>query len=149
MREKVPYICNMKKAAIDVMDEIPSSVDTEKTLSLIQTGRTKAYFVLLKRMTNEDDKEMSEWLDISVKTLRNYRKTQKAIKESIKEHLIMLLSLMKHGTEVFGDYMKFKQWLDKKHPYFDGKAPGEFITSISGMKFIDDRLTAMEYGDNA
>lgn len=142
----------MKKAAIDVLEEIPSSINTEKTLHLIRSGHggsTKKYFGLLKKLTNEDDKEISEWLDINVKTFRSYKNHSKLIKQSLVEHAVMLISLIKHGALVFGDYAHFKEWLQKEHFHFDGKRPIDFIASISGIKFIDDRITAMEYGDNA
>lgn len=142
----------MKKSIEDVLEKIPPSVNTEKTLHLIrsgQAGSTKVYFGLLKKLTNEEDKEISEWLDINVKTFRSYKNTSKLIKQSLIEHVVMLISLMKHGVAVFGDYTLFKEWLEKDHFHFDGKRPVDFIVSISGIKFVDDKLTAMEYGDNA
>ena len=28
------------------------------------------------------------------------------------------------------------------------EAPNSFLNTVTGVKFVDDRLTAMEYGDN-
>jgi uncharacterized protein (DUF2384 family) len=140
----------MRKSVVEMMDKIPSKIDTNQTLQLIQTEKaTWNYFGLLKKLTKEDDKEISEWLDISVKTYRSYKNTQKVTKPSLTEHVIMLISLFKHGLDVFGAYDQFKEWLEKDNFYFDKKPPIKFIDSISGMKFIDDKLTAMEFGDNA
>lgn len=148
--EKLPYICNMKTAEIEMLEEIPSTIDTDKTLQLLKSSKgSKRYFGMLKSLTNEDDKEISHWLDISVKTYRSYKNTKKVTKSSLVEHVIMLLSLFKHGLEIFGSYTDFKQWLEKENFYFDKKPPSEFMDSISGIKFIDDRLTALEFGDNA
>ena len=61
----------------------------------------------------------------------------------------MLISLFKHGIEIFGDEEKFKQWLKTENFYFGQKTPVVFIDTASGIKFIDDRLTGIEYGDNA
>jgi len=60
-----------------------------------------------------------------------------------------IMSLMKHGTEVFETEENFKKWLEKENFFFDKKAPIKFMNNYSGIKFIDDRLTAIEYGDNA
>jgi uncharacterized protein (DUF2384 family) len=55
---------------------------------------------------------------------------------------------MKHGIHVFGTAAAFEEWLNKGNFYFDNKLPVSFLNTITGIKFIDDRLTAMEYGDN-
>jgi uncharacterized protein (DUF2384 family) len=59
-----------------------------------------------------------------------------------------LLSLMQHGIEVFGSKSDFDQWLATENFFLDGKEPNSFLNTIAGVRFIDDRLTAMEYGDN-
>jgi uncharacterized protein (DUF2384 family) len=66
----------------------------------------------------------------------------------VKEQVLLLLSLIKHGVEVFGSVKEFDNWLNAENFYFDNKSPVTFLNTITGMKFIDDRLTAMEYGDN-
>ena len=57
--------------------------------------------------------------------------------------------LLKHGIEVFGTEEDFKRWLNTINFFFDKKAPVEFLNADDGIKFIDDRLTGIEYGDNA
>jgi len=39
-------------------------------------------------------------------------------------------------------------WLSKENFFFDNKAPGSFLNKISGIKFTNDRLCAIEHGDN-
>ena len=56
--------------------------------------------------------------------------------------------LLKHGIEVFGTEEGFKRWLNTINFFFDKKAPVEFMNTGDGIKFIDDRLTGIEYGDN-
>ena len=88
-------------------------------------------------------------MDLSEKTYRNHKTTGKVTKPSLQEHLITLLSLFKHGREIFDSSEQFKQWLNKENFHFNNQAPIDFIYTISGIKFIDDRLTGIEYGDNA
>ena len=57
-------------------------------------------------------------------------------------------SLVEHGIEIFGTKENFQCWLEKENFFFGKKAPAEFMTTDSGIKFIDDRLTGIEYGDN-
>ena len=106
------------------------------------------YLNHLKAVSSFSDEVIANWLDISVKTLRNYRKVGSEIKESQKEHLVMLLSLYQHGISVFGSAAHFDKWLDTDNYFFDNRAPKDFLDTSSGIRFTDDRLTAMEYGDN-
>jgi uncharacterized protein (DUF2384 family) len=56
--------------------------------------------------------------------------------------------LIEHGIKVFGSQENFNAWLEKENFFFDKKAPAEFINTNGGVKFIDDRLIGIEYGDN-
>lgn len=106
------------------------------------------YLNHLKEISSFSDEVIANWFDISVKTLRNYRKSESVLKENLKEHLVLLLSLYQHGTIVFGNTKDFDKWLDTKNYFFDNQAPKDFLSTSSGIRFTDDRLTAMEYGDN-
>jgi uncharacterized protein (DUF2384 family) len=117
---------------------------------VIQLGKnSKKLFVEIKNITNEDDKEISNWLNINERTFRTQKATTTTLKPILAEQVIMLISLFKHGIEIFGNSENFKTWLEKENFHFDKKSPLHFIDTISGIRFIDDRLTGMEYGDNA
>lgn len=132
------------------LNYIPSKIDHAATLGLVRNNQSGyQYFKAIKDITSFTDEKIANWLDISVKTYRSYKKPNAHIKASIKEHALMALSLIKHGTEVFGETGNFVEWLEKENFYFDKKAPITFMHTNSGMKFIDDQLTGMEYGDNA
>jgi uncharacterized protein (DUF2384 family) len=133
----------------NLLKGIPSRVDTNVTLGLIKKGKVgPQHLQAIKELTLFNDEKISDWLDISVKTYRSYKKPHSNIKARIKEQAVMTLSLIKHGIEVFETKEKFSQWLEKENFFFDKKAPVEFMDTNSGIKFIDDRLTALEYGDN-
>ena len=106
------------------------------------------YLQLFKQYSSLKDDTISGWLNISVKTLRNYRKPDNRLKDNVKEQLLLLLSLFKHGNEVFGSSEAFNKWLTEENFYFDGKAPVSFLNTVTGIRFVQNRLTAMEYGDN-
>jgi uncharacterized protein (DUF2384 family) len=152
MKGKNAYICNMGKTEQATLKEIPARIDNNEILQLINASHVKKgsiYFTLLKHVTGGDDKEISDWLSINEKTYRTYKVSNKTTKRSLIEHAIMLISLFKHGQEIFGTPEQFKKWLEKNNFYFDNKPPITFMETSSGIKFIDDRLTGLEYGDNA
>lgn len=106
------------------------------------------YLIYLKEVTTFSDDVISDWLNISVKTLRAYRKPETSFKENMKEHIVHILSLYEHGVDVFESKENFDKWLNNQNFYFDNKLPKNYLDTVSGIKFIDDRLTAIEYGDN-
>jgi len=139
----------MTIAQAHLLKNIPSRVDTNITLGMIKTDKVgPQHLQALKDLTLFNDEKISDWLDISVKTFRSYKKPDSVIKARIKEHAVMALSLIKHGIDVFETNENFTNWLQKENFFFDKKAPIEFMNTNSGIKFIDDRLTALEYGDN-
>lgn len=133
----------------DILKDIPSGIDHNKTLRMISTGRVSyKHLESLKTLTSLNDKKIATWFDISEKTFRAFKAHGHDVKARILEHTVMALSLIKHGAEVFGTTDAFTAWLEKENFYFDKKAPIAFMDTYSGIKFIDDRLTAMEFGDN-
>ncbi|MDB5005849.1 MAG: hypothetical protein JWQ84_2596 [Mucilaginibacter sp.] len=140
----------MTVAQTNLLKNIPSRVDANITLGMVRTGKVGSqHLQALKDLTSFNDEKISDWLDISVKTFRSYKKPDSNIKPRIQEHSVIALSVIKHGIEVFGSIERFTEWLQKKNFFFDKKPPIEFMNTNSGIKFIDDRLTGIEYGDNA
>lgn len=134
---------------IKMLERIPARISTNEVLNLINSGVINSkYLLFLKTLSEFNDETISSWLNINVKTYRTYKKTESYIKKDIQEHAVMLLALIKHGIEVFGTNENFNQWLKTENFYFNQKEPIEYLNTISGIKFIDDQLTGIEYGDN-
>ena len=132
-----------------ILDKVPGHINDGEILHLLySTDITWKHVNTLKTLTGFHDVVLSDWLNISVKTFREYKKPRSIVKENVKEQVLLLLSLVKHGTTVFGSVKEFETWLNQENFYFDQKNPVFFLNTITGIKFVDDRLTAMEYGDN-
>jgi len=58
------------------------------------------------------------------------------------------LALILHGIEVFGSAKALENWLHTQNFYFDNQKPQTSLNMVAGIKFVDDRLTATEYGAN-
>jgi uncharacterized protein (DUF2384 family) len=128
---------------------VPRIVSEVQVMELVKSKTINwRHIKKLKTLTSQSDECISTWLGINVKTLRSYRDLNKQIPGSIIEHIILLLSLFRHGAEVFGSKEDFDAWLTEKNFFFDGNSPDSYLSMISGIRFIDNRLTAMEYGDN-
>ncbi|MCB0819613.1 MAG: DUF2384 domain-containing protein [Bacteroidetes bacterium] len=139
-------LSNAQKKALANIPAVSSHMDI---FYFVKKEKIDEHFVnYLKAESSFSDDEISDWLNISVKTLRSYRSPGTSLKENLKEHLILILSLYEHGKEVFESAENFDKWLAAPNYYFDNQPPKEFLSTTSGIKFIDDQLSSIEYGDN-
>lgn len=133
----------------EIIENIPGRLHDTDILLYMQSKEVNwEYVQALKKITNLNDEVLSGWLNVSVKTFRAYKKPEQEISIGIKEHVLLLLSLIHHGKKVFRSTEKFEEWLKKENFFFDQKAPIDLLKTITGIRFTDDRLTALEYGDN-
>jgi len=129
--------------------QIPNRISDIEVQELLRTDQVNwSYMARLKDVTALQDEVISNWLNISVKTFRHYKKPVTKFKDNIKEKVILLLSLFEHGIDIFGSREEFYTWLKTENFYFDEKSPVSFLTTVTGIRYVDSRLTAMEYGDN-
>jgi uncharacterized protein (DUF2384 family) len=133
------------------LEELPAVRDFSAMYFYMRSHSQDGAFVqLLDQLIGISDKLLAQWLNVTPKTYRSYRSNPNLIlKDAIKEHIALLLSLYKHGIAVFGQKESFEKWLTTTNPLLDGQAPEGFLDTITGIQFIDNRLTAMEYGENA
>jgi uncharacterized protein (DUF2384 family) len=59
-----------------------------------------------------------------------------------------LHTLYQHGESLFDNKKDFDNWLDTPNFFMDKQPPRELLNTLNGIKFVESRLTAMEYGDN-
>ncbi|WP_281225445.1 MbcA/ParS/Xre antitoxin family protein [Flavobacterium aquiphilum] len=139
----------LDKKVKESIKDIPEIGDLTKIFFYVKNHNVNfQYLNLLKELTNLKDDIISNWLNINTRTFRNYKKSDVVLKDNTKEHIVLLISLYKHGIEVFDSIENFDKWLITENFLLDKKAPMDFLDTVSGLKFIDDRLTAIEYGDN-
>lgn len=132
-----------------VIDEIPEVNDfTNIYFYVNHYDIDQSYIQLLDELSGLKDEIISKWLNITTRTYRNYKTKNVSLKDNTKEHIVLLLSLYKHGLEVFNTKEEFEQWLTTPNFLLDSKSPMDFLDTISGLKFIDNRLTAIEFGEN-
>jgi uncharacterized protein (DUF2384 family) len=101
-------------------------------------------------LVNLTEETLAYWLSITPKTIRSYRKNQDLkLKANTKEQIVMLLLLYNHGQEVFGDVKTFESWLSAPNISLGGVAPQQFLNTVNGIRLVDNKLTALAFGENA
>lgn len=130
--------------------KVPARFDSSEVLRLIEKEQIDSmYLSLLKGISQFSDETIADMLHVNVKTYRSYRDKNEVLRKDLQERTLILLSLMKHGILVFGDSETFTKWLESENAMLGNTAPIDYLDTISGIKLIDDRLTGVEYGDNA
>jgi putative toxin-antitoxin system antitoxin component (TIGR02293 family) len=107
-----------------------------------------SYLKAIKKLTAFADAAIANWLHISPRTMRSYETVNKVFDRKLSEQVVMMRAVFEKGKAIFGDAKAFDTWLDTANFFFDGKKPTAFLDTTSGLRYIFDRLTAMEYGDN-
>ena len=129
---------------------ITASVNPAILIGLInQFDTASSHLQFLKDNTGATDDTIANWLNVNVKTYRSYRVERTSLKPDVIEHLIILTAVVKHGIAVFGSSEGFGKWLHSDNFMLGGQKPSDLFNTNSGVRLVDDRLTGMEYGDNA
>jgi len=131
------------------IQHIPDRISNSEVLQILKSNEIDWKYVnYMKDLTNLKDELLSEWLNVNVKTFRSYKNEKAKLKENLQEQLILLISLFKQGEEVFGSIANFNAWLVVDNFYLDDSKPIEYLKTVAGIRYIESRVTAIEYGDN-
>jgi uncharacterized protein (DUF2384 family) len=106
------------------------------------------YLKSMTKLTGHNEEKIAGWLHMSPRTMRTYKAEKKVFDKKTSEQVVMLLTVFEKGKVILGSAEAFDQWLDTTNFFFDGKKPVTFLDTTSGLRYIFDRLTAMEYGEN-
>ena len=131
-------------------NEVPSFINPTWVLSFFKKDVfDKMKLKTLKLNYGLQQDKLAHLLDVTPKTLKKYEDGESKMKRHTQEHGLMLLSLLEHGKKTFGSFELFNEWLLRKNQLLDFNAPLDYLGSISGVLFIENRLTNLAYGDNA
>jgi hypothetical protein len=132
-----------------VMEDVPVYISDSEVLGYMGSRRIDwRYVQTIRRQSGISDQSVADWLNLSVKTLREYGKPGSQFKDNVKEHVLLLVALFNQGAQVMGSGEAFDSWLSTPNFFFDGRKPGALLNTVSGIRFVSDRLFAMEHGDN-
>ncbi len=93
------------------------------------------------------DEIKAKWLNITTRTLHNYRTKGADLKNHMKEQIVMILALYNHGLEVFASHSEFERWLETPNAMWNMQRPLDFLETKSGIDFIESRLMGLEFGE--
>jgi len=103
-------------------------------------------FKKIAAKTDFTQKEWSDILHISERTLQRYAKENSAFSFSITDRILQIDKVLKRGFEVFGSYEKFLLWI-RDNPYMlEGRLSLHSLSSFEGISNILIQLGRIEHG---
>jgi putative toxin-antitoxin system antitoxin component (TIGR02293 family) len=115
-----------------------------------QTPVAKEFtFIEFKKIADKVDltqKEWSEILHISERTLQRYAKDNSTFNFSIIDRILLISKVIKKGTEVFGNAIDFMTWLKNNPTSIEGELDLYSLASFDGISKILNQLGRIEHG---
>ncbi len=102
-------------------------------------------FYTFAESINMPEKFLAAILNLSPRTISNYRDLNKNLEPHHSEHLLKLISLFEKGKEYLGNIDEFNDWLEKPFWNSDEK-PWDFLNTSGGVDLLIVRLERMAQG---
>ncbi|MDQ0475872.1 antitoxin Xre-like helix-turn-helix domain-containing protein [Chryseobacterium sp. MDT2-18] len=91
------------------------------------------------------EKMLASVLNLSPRTISNYRELNKSLEPNHSEHLLKLIALFEKGKEFLGNIDEFNNWLEK--PFWNSEEkPSDFLNTSGGVDLLIVRLERMAQG---
>jgi len=94
---------------------------------------------------NMPEKKLALLINISSRTIHNYKDQQKPLEPVQSEHLLKLIALFSRGEDIFGNIDEFNYWLQK--PFWNSREkPIDWLTTPGGVDLVMDELSRLSHG---
>ena len=133
--------------AITVKDRF-KNLDLSNRHSLVFTARKgikpKVFFDLAGAIKMSESK-LATILNLSSRTINNYKARQQNLDPLYSEHLLKLIALFELGENVFGNVNEFMYWLEK--PFWNIlEKPIDWMNTPGGVDLLTDELNRLAQG---
>jgi putative toxin-antitoxin system antitoxin component (TIGR02293 family) len=132
----------------------PSLRKTFKNLSIgndtrmftqARAGLSSVIFYQFAQIINMPDKSLAHLLNLSPRTISNYKEKSKSLDPVQSEHLLKLIALYDKGEELFGNIDEFNYWLNKS--FWDSpEKPIEWLITPGGVDLVMLEMDRLAYG---
>lgn len=94
---------------------------------------------------NMPEKNLAEMINLSSRTISNYKLKGKNIDPVYAEHLLKLIALFEKGEEIFGNIDEFNYWLNK--PFWNSKEkPMDWLITSGGVDLVMEEINKLAEG---
>jgi putative toxin-antitoxin system antitoxin component (TIGR02293 family) len=113
---------------------------------VIRVGVPYSLFSRIQDYTPFSEKEWSEFLSISTKSLQRYKQQPRKFKPIQSEKIIEMAEVTNIGLDVFGEMEKFKLWLNTPSFALGNLKPIDLLRDSYGKEMVIGELTRINYG---
>lgn len=116
--------------------------------SLIKTARkglkTDVFYSLADAI-KMPEKLLASVINLSQRTISNYRDQKKYLDPNYSEHLLKLINMYNSGKEIFGSMEEFTLWMNR--PFWNSTdKPIDFITTPGGVDLVSGEIEKLAQG---
>jgi putative toxin-antitoxin system antitoxin component (TIGR02293 family) len=115
-------------------------------IKVIGDGVPYSLFTRIQDYTPFTDKDWSNFLDISTKSLLRYKQSLRNFKRIHSEKIIEMAEVTNIGLDVFGNMDKFKLWLETPNFALGSTKPIELLRNSYGKDMVISELIRINYG---
>ncbi len=91
------------------------------------------------------EKFLAQLLNLSSRTVSNYKAQKKNLEPLQSEHLLKLIALYGKGEEVFGNVDEFNYWLQKAS-WDNQEKPIDWLITPGGVDLVSDEIDRLAHG---
>jgi Uncharacterized conserved protein len=114
-------------------------------VSSARRGVKPKIFYDLAEIINMPEKILAGIINLSSRTISNYKENRKDLEPVYGEHLLKLIALYEKGEQVFGNVNEFSYWLNK--PFWNSKEkPLDWMVTPGGVDLIMEELDKLAQG---
>lgn len=121
---------------------------TKDDYSLIKKARNGVdthIFYSLAEIIKMPEKTLASVINLSPRTISNYRDQNKDLDPNYSEHLLKLINLYNLGEEIFGSLEEFSLWLGR--PFWNAEEkPIDLITTSGGVDLVAEEIEKLAQG---
>jgi len=91
------------------------------------------------------ERNLAALINLSSRTISNYKESQKKLDPLYGEHLLKLIALFEKGEQIFGNVDEFNYWLQK--PFWNSnEKPSDWLSTGGGVDFLSEELEKLAQG---
>lgn len=91
------------------------------------------------------EKNLASIINLSSRTISNYKESQKKLEPLYGEHLLKLIALFEKGEQIFGNIDEFNYWLQK--PFWGStEKPLDWLNTTGGVDYLIEELDKLAQG---
>ncbi len=106
--------------------------------------RTEVFYSLADAI-KMPEKTLASVINLSPRTISNYREQKKNLDPTYSEHLLKLINLYRSGEELLGSLEEFSLWMNR--PFWNSEEkPIDLITTSGGVDLVQEEIEKLAQG---